>query len=297
MAAAAGYAQLVKDPAYPDAAERKTQYESRQRISELEAELRYHADTGSWQAVLDVAAELEVLDPASADPDGLATTARAELLKTQPSSKPGPTGNGLRQWPHPRQPSGLASTLKRFWNETPSPNKVPAPAAAAHLPATTPAAVNTTILLWAGVVLTAAGLVTAGNLPLALGLIAPAGYALLLWAGLPAPSAYGSPHEFIPAAYNIVVLEDKNAPLETSRYENRKNCAESGRDILLDIEMIDHTNPAAGGELDLWLNIIEGRSKPTAPPTGASPEPTSAHARRRPSSKRSSHARTGRPGT
>jgi hypothetical protein len=73
------------------------------------------------------------------------------------------------------------------------------------------------------------------------------------------PRAYGSPHEFIPAAYNIVVLEDKNAPLETSRYENHKICAESGRDILLDIEMIDHTNPAAGGELDLWLNIIEGK--------------------------------------
>lgn len=71
------------------------------------------------------------------------------------------------------------------------------------------------------------------------------------------PRAYGSPHEFIPAAYNMLVLEDKNAPLKTSDYENNKICAETGRDILLDIEMVNHDDRMVGGELDLWLNLIE----------------------------------------
>lgn len=73
------------------------------------------------------------------------------------------------------------------------------------------------------------------------------------------PRAYGDPHEFIPAAYNILVLEDKNAPVETSRYENHKICAEAGRDILLDLEVVDHTDREIGGDLDLWLNLIESK--------------------------------------
>lgn len=73
------------------------------------------------------------------------------------------------------------------------------------------------------------------------------------------PRAYDSPHEFIPAAYNILVLENRDAPVETSRYENHKICAEAGRDILLDIEMIKHTDRSVGGELDVWLNLIEAK--------------------------------------
>lgn len=71
------------------------------------------------------------------------------------------------------------------------------------------------------------------------------------------PRAYGSPHEFIPAAYNILVLDDKNAPIETSRYENHKICAEAGRDILLDLEVVHHEDSNFGGELETWLNLIE----------------------------------------
>ncbi|WP_164205527.1 CHAT domain-containing protein [[Micrococcus luteus] ATCC 49442] len=198
MAAAAGYAQLAADPAYPDAAERKTRCESRQRISELEAELRYHADTGSWQAVLDVAAELEGLDPASADPDGLATTARAELLTTHTPTKPDPSDNGSRPPPHRRQPSGLASSLKRFWDAPPGPDKVPVTASAADVSANTPAALNAMLLLGGGVLLTGAGAtvfwggVLYRTLPLGLflGLIVPAGYALVLLSGLPGGSRW-----------------------------------------------------------------------------------------------------------
>lgn len=72
------------------------------------------------------------------------------------------------------------------------------------------------------------------------------------------PRAYGSPDEYIPAVYNRLFPESKRK-LETGSYENHKICAERGRDILLDIEMIDHTDSDIGGELDLWLNIIESK--------------------------------------
>ena len=73
------------------------------------------------------------------------------------------------------------------------------------------------------------------------------------------PRAYNSPHEFIPAAYNILVLQNKDAPLETSRYENHKICAEAGRDMLLDIELMDLADPFFADNLDTWLNLIEAK--------------------------------------
>ncbi|WP_309304078.1 CHAT domain-containing protein [Arthrobacter sp. CJ23] len=76
------YALLEGEAGYPDAGERRKDCERRQRVAELQSELRYHAQRGSWQAVLDVAVELEALDPAEADPDGLTTAARTELRGT-----------------------------------------------------------------------------------------------------------------------------------------------------------------------------------------------------------------------
>jgi hypothetical protein len=78
-AAAEAYALLQGEADFPDAAERRRDCERRQRVAELQSELRYHAHGGSWQAVLDVAVELEAVDPGAADPEGLATAARAEL--------------------------------------------------------------------------------------------------------------------------------------------------------------------------------------------------------------------------
>lgn len=201
MAAAAGYARMAADSAFPDAAERRARCESRQRISELEAELRYHADTGSWQAVLDVAAELKALDPASADPDGLATTARAELLKNQGPPKPDRSDDGRGAAPPPKRSPAVASILKTFRAGTGRPEEVKAPVATAPVPGTPPAALNPTMLLWGGVVLTAAGLTVfwapfayrVVPLQVLLGLIVPTGYMLLLLAGLPDRSRWSRP--------------------------------------------------------------------------------------------------------
>lgn len=74
------------------------------------------------------------------------------------------------------------------------------------------------------------------------------------------PPAFGSPDEFIPAAYDILVLKRPVTTGDTNRYLIHKECAEKGRDILLDLEVIDHqdTTPVTG-ELEVWLTQIEAK--------------------------------------
>jgi hypothetical protein len=74
------------------------------------------------------------------------------------------------------------------------------------------------------------------------------------------PPAFGSPDEFIPAAYDILVLKRPVTSGETNRYLIHKECADKGRDILLDLEVIDHkdTTPVTG-ELEVWLTQIEAK--------------------------------------
>ncbi|MFI2565292.1 CHAT domain-containing protein [Paenarthrobacter sp. NPDC018779] len=84
LAAADSFARVQDDPAYPDATARKKDCERRQRIADLQGELRYHSSLGSWETVLDVSRELATLDPDQADPDGLASAAREEIEKAKP---------------------------------------------------------------------------------------------------------------------------------------------------------------------------------------------------------------------
>lgn len=86
-AAANGYAAVKDDPDFPDAAGRALDCAKRQRIADLQGELEYHAGSGSWQAAVDVAAELYSLDPGASDPDGLATKARKELRRQNEASR------------------------------------------------------------------------------------------------------------------------------------------------------------------------------------------------------------------
>jgi hypothetical protein len=73
------------------------------------------------------------------------------------------------------------------------------------------------------------------------------------------PPTFGSPDEFIPAAYDILVLKRPITSGEVNRYLLHKECAEKGRDILLDLEVIDHQNAAPEGELERWLTQIESK--------------------------------------
>ncbi|WP_223944233.1 CHAT domain-containing protein [Arthrobacter sp. StoSoilB20] len=108
LAAADGFAAVQDHPAFPDAASRRQDCERRQRISDLQGELRYHSSLGSWEAVLDVSAELATVDPLAADPDGLATAAREELEKARPTepSNVEVAGTGMDAVSGERKPEG-----------------------------------------------------------------------------------------------------------------------------------------------------------------------------------------------
>jgi hypothetical protein len=73
------------------------------------------------------------------------------------------------------------------------------------------------------------------------------------------PAAFDEPHEFIPAAYDLLVLKRPPTQTEINRYEAHKDCAEFGRNLLIDIEVLDvrDTRPEIG-ELDRWLAQVEG---------------------------------------
>ncbi|BCS31448.1 hypothetical protein TBR22_A06490 [Luteitalea sp. TBR-22] len=73
------------------------------------------------------------------------------------------------------------------------------------------------------------------------------------------PEAFNQPHEYIPAAYDILVLKRAVTHGDANRYLIHRECARSGRDILLDMEVVDHTSRSAGGELERWITQIESR--------------------------------------
>lgn len=73
------------------------------------------------------------------------------------------------------------------------------------------------------------------------------------------PPTFGEPHEFIPAAYDLLVLKRPVTTGESNRYLLHRDCAVNGRDILLDMEAIKHEDVNPGGILDLWLSQIEGK--------------------------------------
>jgi hypothetical protein len=72
------------------------------------------------------------------------------------------------------------------------------------------------------------------------------------------PAAFDQPHEFIPAAYDLLVLKRPPTQTETNRYESHKDCAEFGRNLLLDIEVLNETDTGPNGELERWLAQVEG---------------------------------------
>lgn len=210
-AAADGYAAAKDDPDFPDAAARALDCAKRQRISDLQGELDYHAGSGSWQAAVDVATELYGLDPGAADPGGLATKARNELRAQREAAR---------------------AAQRRAVQPVPSPTSADSPAAVKRKPSAGdtatdgPAGVSTgraagvstggaagggaggpdpRFLAAGGIVLAAAGGLLAAffaylnwfdqqgwwytggeaSVRLVYALLAPAGYLLLLLSGLP----------------------------------------------------------------------------------------------------------------
>ena len=71
------------DPGYQDVQERTENARKQQQITRWQAEARRLHHDAQWAAVVKVGQRLHLLDPASADPDGLVTSARAKLAAAE----------------------------------------------------------------------------------------------------------------------------------------------------------------------------------------------------------------------
>ena len=75
------------------------------------------------------------------------------------------------------------------------------------------------------------------------------------------PPAYESPYEYISALISSWLKMCPITPREENRYDLYKICAESGRHILLDLEVLMETeikDASETGTFATWLNLIEG---------------------------------------
>lgn len=95
----------------------------------------------------------------------------------------------------------------------------------------------------AGIVWTVAGLSIIRSLVDALGI----------------PRTFGDAHEFVPAAYDLLVLKRPVTHGETNRFIVHNECARNGRNILLDLEVVNHLQAAPGEELEDWLTQVESK--------------------------------------
>ncbi len=78
--AIAGFTMIANvDPGYRDVEERAENVRKQQRIVRWQAEVHRLYQAGQWAAVVRAGQQLDALDPDAADPDGLVTSARAEL--------------------------------------------------------------------------------------------------------------------------------------------------------------------------------------------------------------------------
>ena len=73
------------------------------------------------------------------------------------------------------------------------------------------------------------------------------------------PPEFEEPYEFIPAAYDLLVMKRPATPSESNRYTLHRECANDARDILMDIEVLNHLDNGGGGELETWLDVIEDK--------------------------------------
>ncbi|HAW50212.1 TPA: hypothetical protein DCX16_04620 [bacterium] len=73
------------------------------------------------------------------------------------------------------------------------------------------------------------------------------------------PDSLKDPYEYIPAAYDILVMGRSITPSEINRYKIHLECARNARDVLLDLEVLDHESKDEKSGLETWLDIAEAR--------------------------------------
>jgi hypothetical protein len=75
------------DPNYRDTTDRLANARHQQQLASLLAEAHRLHRAGQWAAVLKIGEQLQAIDPAAADPDGLMKSARAELAAEQQAAQ------------------------------------------------------------------------------------------------------------------------------------------------------------------------------------------------------------------
>lgn len=73
------------------------------------------------------------------------------------------------------------------------------------------------------------------------------------------PDEYEQPHEYLTAAHDLLVMKRPITPSETNRYTTHRECANNARDILLDLQVLNHQDTKTGGELETWLALAESK--------------------------------------
>jgi len=71
------------------------------------------------------------------------------------------------------------------------------------------------------------------------------------------PAAFDAADEFVPAAYDLLVLKRPVTQGDTNRFIVHRQAAQNGRDLLLDMEVINHLDTGEVGELSRWLTQVE----------------------------------------
>ncbi|MBP6811596.1 MAG: hypothetical protein KA138_08745 [Saprospiraceae bacterium] len=75
------------------------------------------------------------------------------------------------------------------------------------------------------------------------------------------PRQYERPEEFVPAAYDILVLGRPVTPSESNRFIIYDNCATYGYRLLTDLELLNlnvFATASQNSPLDQWLDDVEG---------------------------------------
>jgi TIR domain/Domain of unknown function (DUF4190)/Tetratricopeptide repeat len=86
--AVAEYTMITdSDPDYRDTSARLANARHQHQLASLHAEARRLHHAGQWAAVIKVGEQLQAIEPAAADPDGLITSARAELAAEQQAAQ------------------------------------------------------------------------------------------------------------------------------------------------------------------------------------------------------------------
>jgi Tol biopolymer transport system component/tetratricopeptide (TPR) repeat protein len=74
------FTMIIKaDATYRDVSERLDDTRRRQQLTNLHAEVRRLYEAEQWTAVIKIGEQLQILDPTAADPDGMVSSAQAEL--------------------------------------------------------------------------------------------------------------------------------------------------------------------------------------------------------------------------